>query len=173
MRSSRDSESQSVFPYCLDPGNDPFTIVHENTGKCIQPLSDWVVAQDCSGTNNMLWKWVSQHRLFHLESQKCLGLDITKATDNLRMFSCDSTVMLWWKCEHHSLYTAAQYRLALKDGYAVANTNTSDVWKKGGSEENLCAQPYHGELPERDFDSFAVMFVSFKCHTQHSFVLET
>lgn len=113
----------------------------------------------------MLWKWVSQHRLFHLESQKCLGLDITKATDNLRMFSCDSKAMLWWKCEHHSLYTAAQYSLALKDGYATASTNSSDVWKKGGSKENLCDQPYHGELPETNTDPFAVMFASFECHT--------
>ncbi|GAB1286358.1 Lymphocyte antigen 75 [Apodemus speciosus] len=135
-------------------GNDPFTIVNENTGKCIQPLSDWIVAQDCMETNNnTLWKWVSQHRLFHLESQKCLGLDITKATDNLRMFSCDSDAMLWWKCEHHSLYTAAQYRLALKDGYAVASTNTSDVWKKGGSEANLCDQPYR-EIYTRDGNSY-------------------
>ncbi|XP_051022070.1 lymphocyte antigen 75 isoform X2 [Acomys russatus] len=134
-------------------GNDPFTIVNENTGKCIQPLSDWIVAQDCSRTKNMLWKWVSQHRLFHLESQKCLGLDIAKATDNLRMFSCDSNVMLWWKCEHNSLYTAAQYRLALKDGYAIAKTNSSDVWKKGGSQENLCDQPYH-EIYTRDGNSY-------------------
>lgn len=128
-----------------DPGNDPFTIMDENTGKCIQPLSDWIVAQDCSDTGSLLWKWVSQHRLFHLESQKCLGLDITKTTDNLRMFRCDSSAMLWWKCEHHSLYSAAQYRLALKDGYATASTNSSAVWKKGGSRESLCKQPYHGE----------------------------
>lgn len=101
----------------------------------------------------MLWKWVSQHRLFHLESQKCLGLDITKATDNLRMFRCDSKAMLWWKCEHHSLYTAAQYKLALKDGYATASTNSSDVWKKGGSKENLCDQPYH-EIYTRDGNSY-------------------
>lgn len=93
----------------------------------------------------MLWKWVSQHRLFHLQSQKCLGLDITKPTDSLRMFSCDSRAMLWWKCEQYSLYGAAQFRLALKEGHAIAGTNSSDVWKKGGSEENLCAQPYRGE----------------------------
>lgn len=97
----------------------------------------------------MLWKWVSQHRLFHLQSQKCLGLDITKPMDSLRMFSCDSNAMLWWKCERHSLYGAAQYRLALKDGHAIASTNSSDVWKKGGSKESLCDQPYHGECWRR------------------------
>lgn len=117
----------------------------ENTGKCIQPLSDWIVAQDCGDAGSLLWTWVSQHRLFHLESQKCLGLDITKTTDNLRMFRCDSSTMLWWKCEHYSLYSAAQYRLALKDGYAIASTDSSAVWKKGGSRESLCEQPYHGE----------------------------
>nr|XP_054361867.1 CD302 antigen [Mirounga angustirostris] len=126
-------------------GNDPFTIVNENMGKCIKPLNDWIVATDCGGSRDVLWKWVSQHRLFHLQSQKCLGLDITKPTDSLRMFNCDSSALLWWKCEHHSLYGAAQYRLALKNGHAVASTNSSDVWKKGGTEENLCDQPYHGE----------------------------
>ncbi|EPY86900.1 hypothetical protein CB1_000290014, partial [Camelus ferus] len=124
-------------------GNDSFTIVNGNTGKCIKPLNNWIVAVDCDQTKDMFWKWVSQHRLFHLQSQKCLGLDITKSTDSLRMFSCDSNVMLWWKCEHQSLYGAAQFRLALKDGHAIASTNSSDVWMKGGSGENLCDQPYH------------------------------
>lgn len=100
---------------------------------------------DCDGSGDMLWKWVSQHRLFHLQSQKCLGLGITKPTISLRMFSCNSNASLWWKCEHYSLYGAAQYRLALKNGHAIASTNSSDVWKKGGTEENLCDQPYHGE----------------------------
>uniref|UniRef100_A0ABI7Z057 Lymphocyte antigen 75 n=1 Tax=Felis catus TaxID=9685 RepID=A0ABI7Z057_FELCA len=134
-------------------GNDPFTVVNENMGKCIKPLNDWIIATDCDGSRDMLWKWVSQHRLFHLQSQKCLGLDITKPTDSLRMFSCDSSAMLWWKCEHYSLYGAAQYRLALKNGHAIASTNSSDVWKKGGTEENLCDQPYH-EIYTRDGNSY-------------------
>lgn len=46
-------------------------------------------------------------------------------------------------------YGAAQYQVGLKGGHAIASTNSSDVWKKGGSEENLCAQPYHGEYWER------------------------
>ncbi|XP_014715295.1 lymphocyte antigen 75 isoform X3 [Equus asinus] len=134
-------------------GNDPFTIVNENTGKCLKPLNDWIVAKDCDENRDLLWKWVSQHRLFHLESQKCLGLNITKSTDSLRMFSCDSNAMLWWKCEHHSVYGAAQYRLTLKSGHAIASTNSSDVWKKGGSEESLCEQPYH-EIYTRDGNSY-------------------
>nr|XP_020037336.1 lymphocyte antigen 75 [Castor canadensis] len=134
-------------------GNDPFTIVNENTGKCIKPLNTWIVATDCDETKDMLWKWVSQHRLFHLQSQKCLGLDITKSVDSLRMFSCDSDAMLWWKCEHHSLYSAAQYRLALEGGHAIASSNTSDVWRKGGSKESLCDQPYY-EIYTRDGNSY-------------------
>nr|XP_031534326.1 lymphocyte antigen 75 isoform X1 [Vicugna pacos] len=134
-------------------GNDSFTIVNGNTGKCIKPLNNWIVAVDCDQTKDMFWKWVSQHRLFHLQSQKCLGLDITKSTDSLRMFSCDSNVMLWWKCEHQSLYGAAQFRLALKDGHAIASTNSSDVWMKGGSGENLCDQPYH-EIYTRGGNSY-------------------
>uniref|UniRef100_A0A8C9DLR5 Lymphocyte antigen 75 n=1 Tax=Prolemur simus TaxID=1328070 RepID=A0A8C9DLR5_PROSS len=137
----------------LHLGNDPFAIVNGNTGKCIKPLSSWIVATDCDATEAMLWKWVSQHRLFHLQSQKCLGLDITKPVDVLRLFSCDSNVMLWWKCDRHSVYGAAQYRLALKGGHAIAATNASDVWKKGGSEESLCDQPYH-EIYTRDGNSY-------------------
>ncbi|XP_057601089.1 lymphocyte antigen 75 [Hippopotamus amphibius kiboko] len=134
-------------------GDGSFTIVSEDTGKCITPLNDWLVAKDCDETKDMLWKWVSQHRLFHLQSQKCLGLDITKSTGSLRMFSCDSSAMLWWKCDHYSLYGAAQYRVALKGGHAIASTNSSDVWKKGGSEESLCARPYH-EIYTRDGNSY-------------------
>ncbi|XP_049744742.1 lymphocyte antigen 75 isoform X2 [Elephas maximus indicus] len=134
-------------------GNDPFTIVNANTGKCIKPLNDWIVAKDCQKTGDMLWKWVSQHRLFHLQSQKCLGLNITKPLDSLRMFTCDSTAMLWWKCEHNSLHGAAQYRLTLKDGHAIASANSSDVWMKGGTEESLCDQPYH-EMYTRDGNSY-------------------
>ncbi|KAM5280110.1 lymphocyte antigen 75 [Ctenodactylus gundi] len=133
-------------------GNDPFTIVNKNTGKCIKPLDNWIVAKDCDESRDMLWKWVSQHRLFHLQSQKCLGLDVTKSLDSLKMFSCDSSAILWWKCEHYSLYSASQYRLAVKDGYAVVSTNTSDVWKKGDSEEGLCDQAYH-EVYTRDGNS--------------------
>ncbi|XP_069351096.1 lymphocyte antigen 75 [Eulemur rufifrons] len=134
-------------------GNDPFTIVNGNTGKCIKPLFGWIVATDCVATEAMLWKWVSQHRLFHLQSQKCLGFDITKPVDVLRLFSCDSNVMLWWKCDRHSVYGAAQYKLALKGGHAIAAANASDVWKKGGSEESLCDQPYH-EIYTRDGNSY-------------------
>ncbi|XP_037704896.1 lymphocyte antigen 75 isoform X6 [Choloepus didactylus] len=134
-------------------GNDPFTIINENMGKCIMPLNDWIVTKDCHDTEDMLWKWVSQHRLFHLQSQKCLGLDITKPVDSLKMFSCDSKAMLWWKCDGDSLYGAAQYRLALKGGHAIASTNSSDVWKKGGLGENLCDQPYH-EIYTRDGNSY-------------------
>lgn len=140
------SESWNIFFVYLDSGNDPFTIVNENTGQCIKPLNDWIIAKECDQAEDKLWKWVSQHRLFHLQSQKCLGIDLTKPTDSLRMFNCDSRAMLWWKCEHHSLYGAAQSKLALKGGLAIASTNSSDRWKKGGSGENLCAQPYHGEF---------------------------
>lgn len=100
---------------------------------------------DCDKTEGLLWKWVSKHKLFHLQSQKCLGLNITKPTDSLRMFRCDASVILWWKCEQHSLYGAAQSKLALKDGHAIASTNSSDSWRKGGSGESLCDQPYHGK----------------------------
>ncbi|XP_053452482.1 lymphocyte antigen 75 isoform X2 [Nycticebus coucang] len=134
-------------------GNDPFTIINANTSQCIKPLSSWIVAADCLETEDMLWKWVSQHRLFHLQSRKCLGLDITKPEDSLGLFSCDSSVMLWWKCDHHSVYGAAQYRLALQSGHAIATTDASDVWKKGGSEESLCDQPYH-EIYTRDGNSY-------------------
>ncbi|KAG8510443.1 Lymphocyte antigen 75, partial [Galemys pyrenaicus] len=133
--------------------NDPFTIVNVNTGKCIQPLNDWIVVKDCDKTKDMLWKWVSQHRLFHLQSQKCLGLDLTKPTDTLRMFNCDSKVMLWWKCDYYSVHGAAQYKLALKDGHAIASINSSDFWKKGDSDEKLCDQPYH-EIYTRDGNSY-------------------
>ncbi|XP_016049907.1 lymphocyte antigen 75 isoform X1 [Erinaceus europaeus] len=134
-------------------GNNPFTIVNENTGKCIKPLNGWIVAKNCDGMEDMLWKWVSQHRLFHLQSQKCLGLDITKSTDSLRMFNCNSNAIMWWKCERRFLYGASQYRLALKDGHAIASKESSDFWRKGGSEQSLCDQPYH-EIYTRDGNSY-------------------
>ncbi|KAM6178871.1 lymphocyte antigen 75 [Rhynchocyon petersi] len=134
-------------------GNDPFTIVNAYTGKCIKPLNDWIIAKDCEDTEDMLWKWVSQHRLFHLQSQKCLGLDITKQVDSLRMLHCNSTAMLWWKCEENFLYGAAQYRLSLKDGHVIASTKSSDGWIKGGTGESLCDPPYY-EIYTREGNSY-------------------
>ncbi|KAM9033198.1 lymphocyte antigen 75 isoform X2 [Sarcophilus harrisii] len=133
--------------------NGPFTIRHENSDKCLKTASGWVVAVDCKKTNDMQWKWVSQHRLFHVESQMCLGIDIAKPKDSLKMFSCDSNAMLWWKCDYGTLYSASQYKLTLKDGQVTANVNSSDTWKKGDSNEYLCDQPYH-EIYTRDGNSY-------------------
>ncbi|XP_039769071.1 lymphocyte antigen 75 [Ornithorhynchus anatinus] len=122
--------------------NGPFTILHENTHKCLQIKNGWVVSVECTKAKDLLWKWVSHYRLFHLESQKCLGLENTKGKDSVKMFTCDSSVMLWWKCDLGFVHGANHLGLILKNGILTTSANSSDSWKKGDSDENLCDRPY-------------------------------
>ncbi|KAG8125017.1 hypothetical protein E2320_020310, partial [Naja naja] len=96
--------------------NNLFTIRHENSNKCIHVKSQHLILGNCEETDESLWTWVSQHRLFNLGSQKCLGLETVKSTNTLKMFACDSELNLWWRCVGDSLLSTSQNKLTLKKG---------------------------------------------------------
>ncbi|XP_039349521.1 lymphocyte antigen 75 [Mauremys reevesii] len=134
-------------------GNGAFTIRHEKTSKCLQVKNSQIMAADCKETNETLWKWVSQNRLFHLGSRQCLGLNIAKPASPLKMVNCDSQLMLWWRCVDASVFGASQYKLTLKDNVVTASINSSDAWRRSNSSDDICEYPYR-EIYTRDGNSY-------------------
>ncbi|XP_043930681.1 lymphocyte antigen 75 [Protopterus annectens] len=131
-----------------------FPIHHEKSDKCLSVMDAQITLSDCNQENPIfLWKWVSQHRLFNMGSKTCLGIDLSRKQDQLKMFECDSTIMLWWRCNGTILYGAAQNKLALKNESVVTDGDMFDAWKQYGSNDSICKQPYH-EIYTKDGNSF-------------------
>ncbi|XP_054826085.1 lymphocyte antigen 75 [Eublepharis macularius] len=119
-----------------------FTIQHKKTNKCIQVKSLQILAGDCHESKEALWTWVSQHRLFNLGSQRCLGLDITKTSKPLKMVECDSNLIMWWRCADDLILTANENKLTLKEEYVTASKDSSDSWRRNNSSDVICKYPY-------------------------------
>lgn len=122
-------------------GEDTFTIQHSSTGRCLLVQDGALKLGDCSSVPAVSWKWGSAHRLFHMESSMCLGLEVRSKI--VTLFSCDSTEILQWKCFEDIIYTEYQMRLSVGTNDSVtAKRDGQDTWKRGGSSENICQQPY-------------------------------
>uniref|UniRef100_A0A3Q4N3Q5 Phospholipase A2 receptor 1 n=1 Tax=Neolamprologus brichardi TaxID=32507 RepID=A0A3Q4N3Q5_NEOBR len=95
-----------------------FILESEPLKQCISANRSKLVLEDCERpTRRMLWKWVSQHRLFNLGTSACLGLNISDSTQPLGMFECDvSLPVLWWRCNGNTLYGASQWRVTVIRG---------------------------------------------------------
>ncbi|XP_060543969.1 lymphocyte antigen 75 [Pantherophis guttatus] len=133
--------------------NNLFTIRHEKSNKCIQVKSQRLILGDCKEADESLWTWVSQHRLFNLGSQKCLGLETVKSTNTLKMFACDSDLNLWWRCVGDSILSTSQNKLALKNELLTVSLNSSDVWRRSNSRDTICKFPY-SESYTRDGNAY-------------------
>ncbi|KTG47312.1 hypothetical protein cypCar_00030790, partial [Cyprinus carpio] len=122
-------------------GEDTFTIQHHSSGKCLLVQDGALKLGDCSSVPAVSWKWGSAHRLFHMESSMCLGLEVRSKT--VTLFSCDSTEILRWKCYEDIIYTEYQMKLSVGTNDSVtAKRDGQDTWKRGGSSENICQQSY-------------------------------
>uniref|UniRef100_H9GHS9 Lymphocyte antigen 75 n=1 Tax=Anolis carolinensis TaxID=28377 RepID=H9GHS9_ANOCA len=150
-RRSRNNQTYVSFLAQID--DNTFTIRHEKANKCIQVKNQQVTAEDCQETKENLWTWVSQHRLFNLGSQKCLGIDTTKSKDPLKIVDCDSDITLWWRCSDASVYSASQNKLILKNGVLTVSVDSSDAWRRNNSSDVICKLPYH-EIYTRDGNSY-------------------
>ncbi|XP_053263883.1 lymphocyte antigen 75 isoform X3 [Podarcis raffonei] len=124
------------------PDNNVFTIRHEKTNKCIQVKNQQITTGDCQGAEETLWTWVSQHRLFNLGSQKCLGLETAKSQNPLKVVDCDSDLSLWWRCDDASISSASENKLTLQNGIVTASINSSDTWRRSNSSDTICKLPY-------------------------------
>nr|XP_020654043.1 lymphocyte antigen 75 [Pogona vitticeps] len=138
---------------CCWADDNIFTIRHEKTKKCIQVKNQQITADDCNETKETLWTWVSEHRLFNLGSQKCLGLDTTKSQNPLKMVDCDSDITLWWRCSDATIYSASRNKLTLKDRIITVSMDSSDTWRRSNSSDVICKIPY-SKVYTRDGNSY-------------------
>ncbi|ROI84218.1 Lymphocyte antigen 75 [Anabarilius grahami] len=137
------SEESAALSYAsaVNSGDDTFTIQHNGNGKCLLFQNEALKLGDCSLVPAVSWKWGSAHRLFHVESSKCLGLEVRSKT--VTLFSCDSTEILRWKCYEDVIYTEYQMKLSARPNDSVtAKRDGQDTWKRGGSLDNICQRPY-------------------------------
>lgn len=122
-------------------GDDTFKIQHSTDGKCLLVQNGALKLGNCSSVPAVLWKWGSAHRLFHMESSMCLGLEVR--TKTVTLFSCDSTEILRWKCYEDVIYTEYQMKLSVGAGESViAKRDGQDTWKREGSTDNICQRTY-------------------------------
>ncbi|TRY88118.1 hypothetical protein DNTS_031498 [Danionella cerebrum] len=132
------------FGICASPlnsGDDSFTIQHSSIGKCLLVQKGLLKLGDCSSAPAAQWKWGSAHRLFHMESSMCLGLEVRSKT--VTLFGCDSSEILHWKCYEDVIYTEYQMKLSVSsEDSVVAKRDGHDGWKRGGGSENICQRPY-------------------------------
>lgn len=126
-----------------------FIIQSENSSLCMKVDRAGLVLEDCGQlSQEMLWKWVSNHRLFNIGSSTCLGLDISKPEQPLAILECDATqYSLWWNCDGKELVGVSGYKLAVENGkYIVAKKKSSFQWKQYMSDdEDLCEHPFQGK----------------------------
>lgn len=116
---------------------------------CIKVDTVGLVLEDCGQlSKDMLWKWVSNRRLFNIGTNTCLGLNITRPEQPLSMLECDSTqYSLWWNCDGKALVGVSEYRLAIENSKRiVAKKKSTCQWKQYMSyDEDLCEHPFQGK----------------------------
>ncbi|KAF7248145.1 Lymphocyte antigen 75 [Varanus komodoensis] len=131
-RGMYEDETDSMF---TRDDNNAFAIRHEKTNTCIKVKNREITAGDCRETKETLWAWVSEHRLFNLGSQKCLGLD-TKSQNTLKIVDCDSDLLtLWWRCVDAAILTESEKKLTLKNGIVSVSIEASDIWRRSNSKD--------------------------------------
>uniref|UniRef100_A0A8D1FZA3 C-type lectin domain-containing protein n=1 Tax=Sus scrofa TaxID=9823 RepID=A0A8D1FZA3_PIG len=78
----------------------------------------------------MLWKWVSNHRLYNIGGSGCLGLNVSNPEQPLSIYECDSTlVSLKWRCNRKMITGPLQYMVQVKhDNTLVASWKYLHRW---------------------------------------------
>ncbi|KAL4608947.1 lymphocyte antigen 75-like [Arapaima gigas] len=120
-------------------GDNAFLIRHSASGRCLAADGDQLQMAECTVAN--LWKWGSEHRLFHVSSRRCLGLEVRSKA--VRLLDCaPASNMLHWHCTDGVIYTAFQMALTVSNESVSAKRDSTDQWTRDGSLENICEQPY-------------------------------
>ncbi|XP_068401126.1 secretory phospholipase A2 receptor isoform X1 [Eschrichtius robustus] len=108
-----------------------FIIQSENLEKCIQAGKSTLTLESCKPPNKyMLWKWVSNHRLFNIGGSGCLGLNVSNPEQPLSIYECDSThISLKWRCNRKMITGPLQYMVQVKhDNTLVASWKYHHKW---------------------------------------------
>lgn len=126
-----------------------FIIQSESLKKCIQVGPSVLTLEDCKQPNeNMLWKWVSYHRLFNLGGSGCLGLNLSNPEQPLGIYECDSTdVSLRWHCSRKMIVGPLQYMVQVEhDNTVMASWKHLHKWvsyMSGGGD--ICEHLHTGK----------------------------
>ncbi|KAM6979939.1 secretory phospholipase A2 receptor [Aplochiton taeniatus] len=122
-----------------------FVLESTQLKRCISAERSNLVLYSCERpTRRMLWKWVSQHRLFNLGTSTCLGLNASDANQPLGTFECDSAPRtLWWRCNGNTLYGAFQMKLSVAGRLVVVKKSSYHQWRRYSTPgEGPCSYPY-------------------------------
>ncbi|XP_073927030.1 secretory phospholipase A2 receptor isoform X2 [Castor canadensis] len=104
-----------------------FIIQSESLKKCIQASKSVLTLENCQQPNKyMLWKWVSNHHLYNLGGNGCLGLNLSNPEQPLSIYECDSShVSLRWHCNRKMILGPLQYMVQVKHDNMVVT-----AWKQ-------------------------------------------
>lgn len=126
-----------------------FVIQSESLKKCIQAGKSVLTLENCKPPNkHMLWKWVSNHRLFNIGGSGCLGLNLSNPEQPLSIYECDSThVSLRWRCNRNRITGPLQYTVQVNhNNMLVASRKYLQKWisymSDGGS---ICEYLHKGK----------------------------
>ncbi|XP_036900502.1 secretory phospholipase A2 receptor isoform X1 [Sturnira hondurensis] len=125
-----------------------FVIQSESVKKCIQAGKSVLTLETCQPPNKyMMWKWVSNHRLFNIGSSGCLGLNLSDPEQPLSIYECDSThVSLRWRCNRKMITGPLQYMVQLKNNVLVASWKYLHKWISYMSEGGGICEYLHKDL---------------------------
>nr|XP_035926888.1 secretory phospholipase A2 receptor isoform X2 [Halichoerus grypus] len=126
-----------------------FIIQSESLKKCIQAGKSVLTLENCKPPNkHMLWKWVSNHRLFNIGGSGCLGLNLSNPEQPLSIYECDSThISLRWLCNRNMLTGPLKYTVQVNhNNMLVASWKYLHKWISYMSDGGSICEYLHKDL---------------------------
>nr|XP_023478757.1 secretory phospholipase A2 receptor isoform X2 [Equus caballus] len=126
-----------------------FVIQSEGLEKCIQAGKSLLTLENCKPlSKHMLWKWVSNDRLFNIGGSGCLGLNLSNPEQPLSLYECDSTlVSLKWHCNRKMITGPLQYMVQVNpDNTLVASWKYLHRWISYMSDGGGICEYLHKDL---------------------------
>ncbi|KAI1898277.1 hypothetical protein AGOR_G00070670 [Albula goreensis] len=127
--------------HTLIPGDGIFTIRHLSSGGCLKADLQGLRVEKCGGFPEEQWKWGSGHRLFHVVTAQCLGLEVRDMT--VALMECGSSEeTLSWRCTEKAIYAWSGRYLTVTNGIVETSNGTLDKWGRDNTSDSICHHPY-------------------------------